>query len=927
MKRLVVIALVSCGLLSGCGGGGNGGDDGGQVRVVVSPLTASVIAGQTQQFNVTVTGALNSAVTWSVSCSTSTCGSIDGNGLYSAPALILSDVSVTVRATSQEDRNISATASINQMPVSITVSPSTSATLISGDTKQFSVTVTNAPSGHSGYTWAVTGVGSITVGGLYSAPAKVSTDSAVTVTATSEFDTAKTASVSLNLKAPVIVLSPGNMTLDGGGQVQFTPTVSYVPAGQNGVTWQLTGAGSIAAGMYHAPALVSAHQTATIRCVSSFDNSKVAQSVVTMDPVTVAVTPESVTTYPAETHEFSATVAHHVNEAVTWSLSGTSCGGAACGTIDDDGVYTAPLSIANEVSATVRATSVADPSKSDTAALTLKPVTVTLTPETASVKTGTSQQFSASVQGGSNSGVTWSLSGTGCSGSACGTISTSGLYTAPGVVPVPPAVTVKATAVADATRFDTASVTVIHDPNVKLNGAYAFIYTGWDMSSRSLDAVGSFTADGNGHLNGLIDVNGVNTAYRNINQAFSGTYQMNAADNRGQMVFNLPTGTRTFRFTVDSSGEKGHFILFESTGRYGSGMFKRQTTSDFSLAKLNGDYAMGMVGLSASGDERNGVLGRMHIDGTGHLSNTSLDITNSNGPADNVSFTGSIAMNSGSGMAFGRGTLAVSTIATNANFSFYLVDDDEAYMIRTDVIGDDVPPLVGGFMKQVGGPFTAASFSGRSVFYLTGLVLQTVRKAGVTVGEFNVTNGAGSAQYTWNVGGSVYSGSTGVSATVSTNGRGLLGSAVLGPHVFYLVGPNTGFIMKFENPGTSVNFGFFEAQSAGPFSNASLNGEYFGGAIAPATGSVGYGHGFQTYNGNGAWSGTGDTASPEGGLSPDTPVSGTYVITDAATGAFNWQLTVPGIYNKKFYVINQDKIVFVPTESSNTQPVAEIFEK
>ena len=141
------------------------------------------------------------------------------------------------------------------------------------------------------------------------------------------------------------------------------------------------------------------------------------------------------------------------------------------------------------------------------------------------------------------------------------------------------------------------------------------------------------------------------------------------------------------------------------------------------------------------------------------------------------------------------------------------------------------------------------------------------------------------------------------------------------------MGTNTGFIMKFEDPGTSVNFGFFEPQSAGPFSNALLNGEYIGGAIAPATGSAGYGQGFQTYNGNGSWNGTGDTASPEGGLQQDIPVAGTYTIIDSATGAANWQLTVPGAYNKKFYVITPSKIVFVPTEPSNTQPAAEIFEK
>src|SRR5215469_10447983 len=45
--------------------------------------------------------------------------------------------------------------------------------------------------------------------------------------------------------------------------------------------------------------------------------------------------------------------------------------------------------------------------------------------------------------------VIWKVSGSGCSGTACGTISADGLYTAPVKAPSPPAVTVTA-ALADA---------------------------------------------------------------------------------------------------------------------------------------------------------------------------------------------------------------------------------------------------------------------------------------------------------------------------------------------------------------------------------------------------------------------------------------------------------------------------------------------
>ena len=53
-------------------------------------------------------------------------------------------------------------------------------------------------------------------------------------------------------------------------------------------------------------------------------------------------------------------------------------------------------------------------------------------------------QFSARVAG-KTLAADWTVSGTGCTEAACGTISTAGLYSAPMIVPKPPLVLVKAT--------------------------------------------------------------------------------------------------------------------------------------------------------------------------------------------------------------------------------------------------------------------------------------------------------------------------------------------------------------------------------------------------------------------------------------------------------------------------------------------------
>jgi hypothetical protein len=91
-------------------------------------------------------------------------------------------------------------------------------------------------------------------------------------------------------------------------------------------------------------------------------------------------------------------------------------------------------------------------------------VAVTVTPATASITTGATQQFSASVTGTSNTAVTWTASGTGCSGATCGTISSTGLYTAPATAPTPATVTITATSVLDPTKSASASVTIVPPP-------------------------------------------------------------------------------------------------------------------------------------------------------------------------------------------------------------------------------------------------------------------------------------------------------------------------------------------------------------------------------------------------------------------------------------------------------------------------------
>jgi hypothetical protein len=98
------------------------------------------------------------------------------------------------------------------------------------------------------------------------------------------------------------------------------------------------------------------------------------------------------------------------------------------------------------------------------------PITVNVSPLSASVPAifGT-QVFTAVLTNDVQSkGVTWTLSGAGCSGSTCGTLtnvtSTSVTYNGPSAIPNPAAVTLTATSIADNTKLNTATITVIQGP-------------------------------------------------------------------------------------------------------------------------------------------------------------------------------------------------------------------------------------------------------------------------------------------------------------------------------------------------------------------------------------------------------------------------------------------------------------------------------
>src|SRR6266853_476200 len=92
------------------------------------------------------------------------------------------------------------------------------------------------------------------------------------------------------------------------------------------------------------------------------------------------------------------------------------------------------------------------------------PIDVSVTPAAESVQTGGTQTCTATVTNTTNKAVYCQVNGITGGNTNVGTISTTGIYTAPATVPSPAIVTVTAVSVADPTRSGSAQVTVTAPP-------------------------------------------------------------------------------------------------------------------------------------------------------------------------------------------------------------------------------------------------------------------------------------------------------------------------------------------------------------------------------------------------------------------------------------------------------------------------------
>ena len=251
--------------------------------------------------------------------------------------------------------------------------------------------------------------------------------------------------------AIVVQVEPPSAQVLPNGSVSFAAVVTGTAV--TSVTWSVqegaAGGSVTSAGGYTAPATAGTYH---VVATSQADTTKSSSAVVTVTltpTVAVTISPRTVTVAARGSQTFTATVTGTGNTAATWSVQETS----GCGSVTQGGVYTAPAAAAT---CHVVATSVADTTKSDVATVTVTaplPVTVAINPPSGATHSCQSLTFAATVTGSSNTAVAWSVQ----EGSAGGTVTSGGVYTAPSTAGT---YHVVATSQADSTKSAVATVTV-----------------------------------------------------------------------------------------------------------------------------------------------------------------------------------------------------------------------------------------------------------------------------------------------------------------------------------------------------------------------------------------------------------------------------------------------------------------------------------
>jgi hypothetical protein len=440
---------------------------GGALVTIVSPLNPPTVqAGQKQAFQASVSGVKDTTVSWQVDAipgGNAAVGTIAGGSndaaTYTAPKALPNPPQVEVIAVSNAQPSATASIVVNLIPVqnvTVTVSPDSctnTSAVTTSSTVQFTAVVTG--NSNQTVTWQVnqvdggnSQVGTISPGGLYTAPASVPNPATVTVSAVSNAVPSVVGNQQITIvSSPVLQVllapvQPGPLYPEiqtGDGQAFQATVLGAADTSQAEVNWLENGypdgdggiygtivpdtiQGCVTTANYEAPFNVPVPAQFPITAQSAFDSTKSASATITIIPaplITVQVVPTDANVPQTTQQPFSAEITGTADPNAYWSLSSKQCSGAACGTLSTPGpspttTYTAPTQGTPTV--TLTAVSEADSSAQGTATITVTcggPPSISIFPSSATTQAGSISplSFSAVISpcGNQSANVNWEL--------------------------------------------------------------------------------------------------------------------------------------------------------------------------------------------------------------------------------------------------------------------------------------------------------------------------------------------------------------------------------------------------------------------------------------------------------------------------------------------------------------------------------------
>ena len=519
-------------------------------------------------------------------------------------------------------------------------------------------------------------------------------------------------------------------------------------------------------------------------------------------------------------------------------------------------------------------------------------IQVTVTPSTANVNVGISASFSAAVTGTTNTAVTWEVNGKQSGNSTVGTISTTGVYTAPGTVPNPAKVAITAVSQADGSSKGSATVTVLTAATVSVSPAAATVLSGAPK-----------------HFNATVQGTSCSTVTWSVNGVVGGNATLGTIDSGGGYTAPLappPGGTVTITATsVCDSTQSGSATV----------------SVQFGVGALKGQYAFLLKG-SGSGSSL-ARIGSIVADGEGNITSGIEDVNTTKAVSTVLFNSGTYTVGTD-----GRGTLSLTnnTVGT-LTFFISLVSNTHGFLVETDTSAT----ATGAFYQQSPSLFSASALSGPYVFDFSGVDTSGYPES--IAGRFT-SDGGGHLQSgvldendnATNSGATSFTNSSYQIDTTygSSFGRGVASINGLS-FAFYIVDRTRAEFLQTDDPAMTT--GEILAQQSPPSSLSGFSGGFgfvgYGStkASSSASGSPVARGGRLSADGAGKLSGL-LLISNSGGKAIAVPSSGTltgtYAIDTSGDGRGTMTFTDPsaGTFTFVFYLISSTQAVFQDTSKS-----------